>query len=115
MAGSLVVDSINNEDVSSGFFGVGQAWQEVTADRSIGVTYTNSTGKSIFISLLLGSASGVSGTDINVLLVDGVKVFGEADTDDKQDYSYNTLVPNGSSYIVYGDGNSYIRFWSELR
>ena len=38
--------------VKSFSFGWGQTWQNVTSSRSSGVTYTNDTGKPIFISII---------------------------------------------------------------
>ena len=35
--------------------GIGQTWQEVTSERHIGVTYTNTTGRPIFISVYMNS------------------------------------------------------------
>ncbi len=33
--------------------GIGQTWQDLTASRTIGVTYTNTTGKPIFVALYI--------------------------------------------------------------
>lgn len=39
-------------------FGIGQTWQDVTASRALGTTYTNSTGKPIQVSVVVRDTSG---------------------------------------------------------
>lgn len=41
-------------------FGVGQTWQDVTASRALGTTYTNSTGKPIQVSVVVQDTSSVA-------------------------------------------------------
>lgn len=66
--------------------GVGQTWQTVT--RTGGITYTNSTGKSIMVSLYgLGTLSFV---------VDGLQVA--VSTVNNAGNSITAIVPNGSTY-----------------
>lgn len=56
-------------------FGVGQTMQDLTGSRSFGVTYTNSTGRVIFISVIWQQAATSGQT---VLYVDNKSVdFGQ--------------------------------------
>jgi len=111
MAGSLIVDSINNEDVSSGFFGVGQTWQDVTGSRASGVTYTNTTGKPITVIF------SVESTDTQVVrgYVDSYQVarfvcFAGGGGNALDCMSF--IVPNSSTYKI---DYSSTGLWFELR
>lgn len=112
MSGNLAVSTINGVDISvspvatQAFatgqdLGVGQTWQNVTASRSAGVTYTNSTGKPIFIFFYSGS-SGVT------IVVDGINI-GSMTT--ATGNSCGFVVPNGSTYSAATKPTT----WSELR
>ena len=41
-------------------FGIGQTWQDVTASRALGTTYTNSTGKPIQVSVVVRDTNSVN-------------------------------------------------------
>lgn len=78
--------------------GIGQTWQDVTASRTAGTTYTNSTGKPIMVVGKLTSSSSA----IAQVTVDGIIVPGSANcTITSQWMSASAIVPNGSTYI-YG-------------
>ncbi len=83
--------------------GVGQTWQDVKSSRSVGVTYTNDTGKPI--QVMINHNFGQSGS----IVLGGVElpmVDGDA-------YSFfNFVIPNGSTYRINGGG---IISWAELR
>ena len=91
----------------------GQTWQDVTLSRSLGTTYTNTTGKPIFVSIW-GISSG------NALLqglVDGVQISVSA-----QGYTNGATVPiqimvqPGLSYSVQqGSASVSLTKWFELR
>lgn len=91
-------------------FGVSQTVQNVSASRATNTTYTNSTGRPIFVAI---STVG-SGTANYDLLVDGV-VFCTATTtnQDAQKKPLCAVVPSGSTYRL----NTSFPFdtWSELR
>lgn len=46
--------------------GDGQTWQDVTASRVTGTTYTNTTGRTIFVSVVLEAATGPGTRTFNV-------------------------------------------------
>ena len=50
--------------------GVGQTWQEVTSERHTGVTYTNTTGRPIFISVYMNSNAQGGSSAIEIFVDD---------------------------------------------
>lgn len=102
--------------------GIGQTWQDVTSERHTGVTYTNTTGRPIFISVYMNS-NAQGGSSAVEIFVDGKFVGGQ--------YagrmggitaflSARAIVPPGSTYSAktsrtqdnsYQDASS----WLELR
>lgn len=94
--------------------GVGQAWQDVTASRVVGATYTNSTGRPI---QLLISCSDTAGQVDAEFYVNGSLILTQ-----KYDFSrsYGTtnisvIIPSGSTYRLTLSGGAAIVKWSELR
>lgn len=94
--------------------GVGQTWQNVTASRTAGTTYTNTTGKPIFVAAQ-SSTSPSNGQGI-VLSIDGISVgYGYfAYTTNQFGYTATGIVPPGSTYVVTVSATS-IGSWYELR
>jgi hypothetical protein len=92
--------------------GIGQTWQDVTASRASGVTYTNTTGKPIFVIFSGGTSTATTLTITTV--VNGVTISLIA-------YAANTargyssfIVPVGGTYSVTVNTNG-INIWAELR
>jgi hypothetical protein len=97
--------------------GVGQTWVDETANRVAGTTYTNTSGKPILISVMMGT-TGDTGTMRMELLVDGNIVA--ASSDSATSYSPKafvcSIVPNGSTYkIDNGSKSGNISLWLELK
>ena len=91
--------------------GEGQSWQDMSGSRAIGVTYTNSTGKTIMVCTgCIGTTSG----SLFSCLCDGFTVVSSADNTGSKNHSGSFLVPNGSTYSL-SSSPSAISFWSELR
>ena len=93
--------------------GLGQGWQDVTASRNVGVTYTNNTGKPIFVMVRQGqnAAAGLK------LDIDGVEV-----SEQYINYTgFNRLtvfgvVPAGSTYEAsWVNSVGTLSYWAELR
>lgn len=109
-------DVITTRNISKYALGVNQKWFDVTNQRVINVIYTNTTGKPIFIHVvvwLLNSESAVSAT----LFVDDVRIkFGGGgfshDGAWKMD-NVNIIVPANSTYKLESSGTIYN--WVELR
>lgn len=97
-----------------GGLGIGQTWQDVTASRALGTTYTNSTGKPIFVSIYTTSnntpATGAT------LSVDGINVQSNqgyaGPNGTGTNLSISTVVPAGSTYLLSGAN---FLAWAELR
>ena len=80
----------NTGDQTLSEIGVGQTWQDVSGSRSDGVTYTNSTGKPIFV-FVKGSASGSGRIKVDGHVFDW-SVLGATDE------AGTAIVPAGSTY-----------------
>jgi len=97
--------------------GIGQTWQALLGSRADGTTYTNSTGKPIFVSLTVYSnETATVGT--GSVVVGGVTITtGLVGAGFTHNMFYQTafIVPNGSTYQVnIGSGGSIVG-WAELR
>ena len=95
--------------------GVGQTWQDVTASRAWGTTYTNTTGRPITVSIVIGN-NGVGGNPTSYLRVGGVDVA--ALSFNAGSYDVNTviaIVPSGATYSAVRGGSHVFYIWAELR
>ena len=97
--------------------GGGQTWQDVKASRALATTYTNSTGKPIFVSVTV--AWGNASASVT-LTIDGVVVQKQAGNPDSSNISLaiSAIVPSGSTYSVTQTSNvadGVIEYWAELR
>jgi len=104
--GDLVADNLsgtNTGDQTLSEIGVGQTWMAVTDSRSSGVTYTNSTGKPIAVSVQGNSrvvSMTVGGVSTTVYLPG-------------TDYAM-VIVPNGQTYTATITDDALL-YWAELR
>ena len=98
-------------DINLPLIGYGQTWQDVTSSRASGVTYTNNTGKPIFVSFTLRDLSSASQPFVE-FLVGGVRAIYSPDLTDLS-HSFSAIVPAGFTYRL-NTGNI-LQFWSELR
>lgn len=91
--------------------GLGQTWQDVTASRTSGVTYTNSTGKPILVSIInLSSDAGIGELYINDTIMISVGSVGTGVNFRSQ---ISAIIPNGSTFKLVAADTFYK--WSELR
>lgn len=106
--GTDTTRAVTPAGLKSAVLGLGQTWQDVTASRTFGVTYTNSTGRPIMVSIKYSSTSTL------IVVIDGVTLRGLAgsalvsNTDDCSTF----IIPNGSTYSASGGNKAY---WNELR
>ena len=95
--------------------GVGQTWQDVTGSRAAGTTYTNATGKPIFISV---SGGGQPNNGTMTLTVDGV-LLGQQGfqsiASGRSNATMTAIVPNGSTYRADNYSGWSLVSWAELR
>lgn len=88
--------------------GYGQTWQDVSASRVVNtVTYTNTTGKPIFISVRLNYDDGAL-----LLYIDGLNIGISGVTPGPVHYTLTGIVPPGSTYKVEASAAC---SWYELR
>ena len=96
-------------------FGVGQTWQDVTASRALGTTYTNSTGKPIEVSISLPDTGGQSPTvTIDVGGV-GILINNYDLGTGVSSFSHSFVVPVGATYRISVNISVSITTWAELR
>jgi hypothetical protein len=93
--------------------GVGQVWQDVKASRSLDVTYTNTTGRTIAVSV--GKGNSTNSNNITTITVNGVIVWRLQANHGVAGNSVGfALVPPGGTYSV-GPTTYTVDYWQELR
>ncbi len=109
-----LLDDVTN--VSATLLGISQSWQNVKASRSAGVTYTNSTGRPIAVSIAGIMATRQNGVQLS-LAVNGTEASSFAVTDSSFDIRGNVfaIVPPGATYKLTANNINSILTWSELR
>ena len=93
--------------------GMGQTWQDVTGERALGVTYTNTTGKAITVIQVSEYGGGIDNlsvyvNDLLLLVVDqgfGAGWWGPV----------TFIVPPGATYSIVKPAYPNIKSWVELR
>lgn len=107
-----VTASVNPSNVASiaqsTDLGVGQTWQDVTGSRTIGQTYTNSTGKPIYVIINLADVQ-TSGCE---LVISGIST-GPIDFGANGRQQISFIVPNGNTYRI--TPSAVLLKWLELR
>lgn len=96
--------------------GIGQTWQDVTGSRSVGVTYTNTTGRPIEITInMLSTSTSVSSYLLNIngsTVCEGGSYMNS--TGQKISGICGIIIPNGQTYSITLT-NCTISEWWELR
>ena len=90
--------------------GIGQTWQDVTAQRQYGVIYTNTTERPIMVYVKTVGGSGV----IVSLEVNGIVVATGGYASGNGEDGINTIVPSNATYRLTGNGTGFGK-WVELR
>jgi hypothetical protein len=110
----LTSDGTNWVSSASQSIGLQQTWQNVTASRAYATTYTNTTGRPIFI-VVGTSASSLNGS--LGITIDGVMVNGGNSAPNGGGVTVSCLIPPGSTYSVSVTGGSVAALanWQELR
>ena len=116
LSGYATTTYVNDAIASAPSLGVNQSWQDVTDQREIGIIYTNTTDKPIFINLSLYQ----SGTyDVTLWLeIDGVPGIGKTEYNDSEGgvaLSLYSIIPAGSQYEVKKGSFGTLSTWHELR
>ena len=112
-AGTNDTDFITALKLKTVSFGMGQTWQNVTANRVQGTTYTNSTGKIIFIYVANRETSTVTNAVMKIN-INGQQLFfnggGAGSSGAYKTASAFLPIPHGTTYSV----DAFFDFW-ELR
>jgi len=93
--------------------GVGQTWQDLTASRSNNTNYTNSTDKSIYVSVITNTATNAP---TNSMTINGIAVYLDyrlAPVTRNWRVTVGGIVPPAGTYSVSLDPS--IASWLELR
>jgi len=87
------------QDAAGGEIGDGQSWTDVSGSRSSGVTYTNSTGKSIFVIVDIGTSSTHNSYTLEI---GGSTICSPINSSANTNYSYpiSFIVPDGVTYKI---------------
>lgn len=104
------LNSLIQSVINSSILGIGQSWQNVTASRATGTTYTNSTGRPIMVSIF-SDKNNPSNVNLNVDGVQVAKNRGYSTTGAQGCSGVTAVVPNGSTYST----NFVFTSWIELR
>lgn len=93
--------------------GVNQTWQSVS--RSIGTTYTNNTGRTIYISVAIEQNTQSYRTSHGY--IDNVEICSQNGAMNNYIHNVQLIVPAGSTYRISFNENSSltIKYWRELR
>lgn len=87
-------------------------WQDVTATRTVGVTYKNTGTKPIYVSVFFQTSSANA-----VFYIDGIvrAYFLGSSASDVE--TFNEIIPPGSTYLLHVSVPSGLSrlFWHELR
>lgn len=111
-AGNLVERDANGYPKNNNALGVGQTWQDVSASRLSGVTYTNTTGRPIAVSFTrFITAGGTAST----LTLNGIVTQSRGHTGSSagSGHGYDFVVPNQATYSITTGGGT--TSWLELR
>jgi hypothetical protein len=104
--------SANSTDVGLGSTPASQSWQNVTSNRSAGTTYTNSTGKPIFVTAY-ATQTGYVYTSATVG-GQSISTQGSGAAGYSQFSSVWFVVPTGNTYSI-SITNGSLSGWYELR
>ena len=116
-AGAVTTKAVTPKGLADSMLGgVGQTWQ--TPSRALATTYTNSTGRPIFIVVVVNA--GINTTNDPKLYVDStlaVSVGNSTGSTNQGEFILMAVVPNGSTYQVNtSPGNAgTLNSWAELR
>jgi hypothetical protein len=118
-AGTDTTRAVTPSGFAAASIGYGQTWQDVTGSRAFGVTYTNSTGRPIFIIVTGTTPSSANGAF--TLTIDGVIVAenginANGGNSGAHRIPTSAIVPPGSTYSAQqSTATSTLDRWAELR
>ena len=108
----LAISPLRLGGLTSGIGTGGQMWQQLAAQRAVGVEYINDTNLPIMVSVNPRGSHG-GGGGAGKLYVDGLLIAFGSNQKNWANSCYTAIVPVGSSYRFVSTGT--INTWSELR
>ena len=107
--------AVTPQGINETQLGWGQTWQDVIGSRVVGVSYTNTTGRPIVVSIVASTSSG----NANVLVTTGGLTY----TSSNSGYSSTTvrlnidiIIQSGATYLFTTSAGTATLFrWLELR
>lgn len=94
--------------------GLGQTWQDLTASRALGATYTNTTGRPIMVSVVMYTLNSATVSQLTVggvvVAKHGANIGGGPNSNLRTQMT--AVVPAGASYSATGTS---LDTWAELR
>ena len=110
-SGTLTFPNSDTQAVGPiGGSGSNQTWQNVTASRALSTTYTNSTGRPIFV--IVGPAGNINQTI--TFTVSGVNAYSMPGSGSGIGMPAAVVVPAGATYsCTFSNGS--LSLWTELR
>jgi hypothetical protein len=96
-----------------GSIGYGQTYTNVSGSRSFAVTYYNTTGKPLFLSVSIQNLT--TALDSLSLYINGISIQYTVGYGASWTYSLTAIIPSGSSYSVTDAQAGTIARWYELR
>jgi len=96
----------------SGILGIDQNYVDVSNQRALGVTYTNTTGRPIVI--IVQAMGNGTNNQSNYIIVDNV-VVADTGTGGVAWHRMQAIIPNGSEYRVFSEYETRFNSWVELR
>lgn len=111
---TMVLDPTNGLDLTNCGFTTGQTWKNVTASRSLGTTYYNTTSKPI--KIIVGVSIALAANLTMTCTINGTAiVFGYAANDANPTYCLGGIeIPVGASFVVSASSGT-LQHWAELR
>jgi len=114
LTGNVTGNVTGSAGTAGNALGVGQTIQNVTSSRSLGTTYTNSTGRTIFV--MAEVYYEYDQTEVGYI-IDGVtiysgRIYSGGGVFVRMDVPLSFPVPAGSTYRITGNT---LRTWFELR
>lgn len=92
---------------------VRKKWQDMSASRALGITYTNGTGREITVSV---QASSTAIASVQFTLSDGTIIRGAAQGTIGQSAAAVFQIPNGETYrVTVSAGTGTLAGWMEYR
>lgn len=103
----------NKKYVDDNSFGMGQTWQDVAGSRVADTTYTNTTGRTIVVKILVRTIG--AGSTTSTFVVNGSEFSLGTATEAGETIVHEAILPNGGTYMLSAVGNTTIFRWMELR